>query len=97
MATNRAAKVTFTLDEAAVTSLEDAAARLAMPKSAVVREAILEFHARIGRLGERERINMLRNFDQLIPQIPERSADTVDRELAELRRSRKAGGRQHRT
>jgi len=94
MVANRAtAKVTFTLDKTAVTSLEDAAARLAMPKSAVVREAILEFHARIGRLGERERINMLRNFDQLIPQIPERSADSVDRELAELRKSRRTGGR----
>ena len=90
-------KATFTLDEAAMSSLEDAATRLAMPKSAVVREAILEFHARIGRLSERERINMLRAFDELVPQIPIRSPESVDDELAELRRSRKAGGRRHRS
>lgn len=88
-----ATKVTFTLDEAALASLRDAAERLAMSKSEVVREAILEFHARIGRMGERERIGMLRAFDELVPQIPDRDAESVDRELADLRLARRAGGR----
>jgi hypothetical protein len=90
-------KVTFTLDEPAVKSLQDAAERLSLSKSEVVREAILEFHARIGQLSERERIGMLRAFDKLVPPIPVRSQESVDRELAELRRSRRAGGRRHRS
>jgi hypothetical protein len=56
-----------------------------MPKSAVVREAILEFHARIGWLSERGVSIMLRAFDELVPQIPIRSQENVDEELAELR------------
>jgi hypothetical protein len=86
-------KATFTLDEAAVTSLQDAAERLGLSKSEVVREAILEFHARIGRMGERERISMLRAFDELVPQIPDRDTASVDQELAELGLARRAGGR----
>jgi hypothetical protein len=88
-----ATKVTFTLDKIAVNQLQDASARLALPKSEIVREAILEFHARIGRLGERERANMLRAFDELVPQIPARSAAEVDRELAGIRWARQTGGR----
>ena len=86
-------KVTFTLDEAALDSLRKAAERLDMSWSEIVREALLEFHSRIGRLGERERIGMLRTFDQLVPRIPDRSADSVDSELARLRKSRRMGGR----
>ena len=92
-----ATKTTFTLDEPALTSLRDAAERLSMSKSEVVREAILEFHARIGRLGERERINMLRAFDELVPQIPLGPAESADNELAEIRRARKGGGRLHKS
>jgi hypothetical protein len=86
-------KVTFTLDETAISRLQDASARLALPKSQIVREAILEFHDRLGRLSERERIAMLRAFDELVPKIPARPAAAVDRELAELRKARRTGGR----
>jgi hypothetical protein len=86
-------KVTFTLDEGTISRLQDAAARLAKPKSEIVREAILEFHDRIGRLSERERLGMLRVFDELVPRIPARSAASTDCELAEVRKSRKTGGR----
>ena len=44
-------KVTFTLDQATLARLQETAARLAKPKSEVVREAILEFHDRIVRLS----------------------------------------------
>jgi hypothetical protein len=73
--------------------LRNASARLALPKSELVREAIIEFHERIGRLSERERAGMLRAFDELIPKIPSRSAAAVDRELSALREARRAGGR----
>jgi len=38
-----------------------------------VREAVADYHSRIGRLSERERQRMLRVFDSLVPLIPARS------------------------
>jgi len=88
-----ATKVTFTLDDQTIHRLQDAAERLAKPKSAVIREAVMEYHDRIGRLSERERRDMLRTFDRVVPKIPRRPAAAVDRELAEVRKARRAGGR----
>jgi hypothetical protein len=86
-------KVTFTLDEATITRLRAAAERLALPKSQVVREAIREFGDRAERLSERERRRLLEAFDRLVPAIPPRPLRDVERELADLRRARRAGGR----
>jgi len=86
-------KMTFTLDEATAARLADAADRLAKPKSEVVREAISDYHARIGHLGEEERRRMLAAFDRLVPQIPGRPAEETDRELNDVRRARRRGGR----
>lgn len=86
-------KVTFTLDDLSLARLNDSAARLSMPKSEVVREAIMEFHERIGRLSERERATLLRAFDSLVPKIPERALAEVDQEIEDLRLSRRDGGR----
>jgi len=88
-------KVTFTLDRISIDRLQDAAERLTLTKSEIIREAIVEFHDRIGRLSERERFKMLSAFDELVPQIPDRSATAVDQELADMRRARKTGGRRH--
>jgi hypothetical protein len=87
------AKVTFTLDPATIARLQDAATRLSLPKSEVVREAIQEFHDRIGHLSERERLRLLRTFDEVVPRIPARSLRNVENELSALRRARRAGGR----
>lgn len=86
-------KVTFTLDEATLSCLSQAAERLAKPKSAVVREAIHDYHERIGRLGEAKRIRLLRVLDQVMARAPSRSVSEVNRELRELRRARRKGGR----
>lgn len=86
-------KVTFTLDQATITRLQEAAARLARPKSEVVREAILEFYERIGRLSERERLSLLRTFDEVVPRIPSRGLREVEQELKAVRRARRSGGR----
>ena len=87
-------KVTFTLDDKSIGLLAEAAARLAIPQSEVVREAIIEFHDRIGRLSERERHTLLRAFDDLVPKIPRRRpAGEVDREIEDIRNARRAGGR----
>jgi hypothetical protein len=86
-------KVTFTLDQATLTRLQHAASCLALPKSQVVREAIMDFSERIGRLSERERLNLLRTFDEVVPRIPERDVRQVDQELKAVRLARRSGGR----
>jgi len=88
-----AVKVTFTLDELTIARLTEAAIRLAIPKSEVVREAIQEFHERIGRLSERERLRLLAAFDELVPRIPARDVLEVEREIQAVRRARRRGGR----
>jgi len=86
-------KMTFTLDQQTVTRLQEAAERLALPKSEVVREAIHEFFDRMGRLSDRERLKMLRTFDAVVSRIPDRGVRGVERELREIRQARKTGGR----
>ena len=86
-------KVTFTLDAATIARLRVTAERLALPKSQVVREAIRDFGDRAERLSERERRHLLGAFDRLVPKVPLRDPRDVDRELAELRRARRSGGR----
>lgn len=86
-------KVTFTLDERTVGRLARTAARLGMPKSQVVRESIREYSARLGRLGEEERLGLLRTFDEVVPAVPGRPAAEVDREIEQVREARHAGGR----
>ena len=88
-----ATKVTFTLDEETVARLSVTAERLARPKSQIVREAIRDYSDRTGRLSERERRRLLETFDRLVPAIPARPLKDVERELAELRRARRSGGR----
>ena len=90
MATN---EVTFTLDEETVHRIEDAAERLAKPKSQIVREAVAEYHGRIHRLSESEIQKMLKIFDTLFPLIPIRPQRETDEELEEIRRARRSGGR----
>jgi predicted transcriptional regulator len=86
-------KMTFTLDEETVSALEQAATRLSKPRSVVVREAIREYGARAGRLSEDERRRMLRSIDTLSRQPPTRARGAVERELTDVRRARRAGGR----
>ena len=87
-------KMTFSLDEATASRLRDAAASLRKPQSEIVREAILEYSERVGRLTDTERRRLLGVFDELVPAIPARSVEEVDTELAELRRARRRGGRE---
>lgn len=86
-------KATFTLDTETITRLRETAERLGRPKSAVVRDAIRDYSERADGLGAEERRRMLAAFDELVPEIPATSADQVDAELAELRKSRRRGGR----
>jgi hypothetical protein len=86
-------KYTFTLDKPTARLLDRTARTLSLSKSGVVREAVREYAERLGKLPESERRRLLTVFDQLVPRIPAASQESVDEELAELRRSRRAGGR----
>jgi hypothetical protein len=86
-------KMTFTLDGATADQIDRTAARLGMPKSGVVREAVSEYAARAGRLSENERVRTLAAFDDLVPRIPNRAPREVEREIAAIRQARRSGGR----
>ncbi len=88
--------MTFTLDDRTAERIDRTAQRLAMSKSGVVREAVREFAARAGSLSEGERLRLLAVFDEAVARIPTRPAEAVDREIAAVRRSRRAGGRRTR-
>ena len=89
-------KVTFTFDQATISRLNDAAQRLAKPKSEIVREAIQEYHQHIDRLSESEKQRMLQALDEFAKLPPTRPQEEVDAELKEIRRARRHGGRRHR-
>ena len=87
-------KVTFTLDDDTVAFLGRTAHRLGMPKSLVVREAIRVYGEQAGLLSAEERDRTLSVFDDVTRDIPDRPRQEVERELADIRASRRAGGRQ---
>ena len=88
-------KMTFTFDDETVRTLRRAAARLAKPQSAVVREAIRDYAQRVGQLSEAERRRLLEIFDTMLPKIPSRPASATDAELREIRAARRRRGRRH--
>jgi metal-responsive CopG/Arc/MetJ family transcriptional regulator len=86
-------KVTFTLDDQTVSSLERLSERLSMPKSRVVREAIRLYGKQADRVTDEERDRMLEAFDELAARIPSRPRAKVKAELADVRKARRGGGR----
>jgi metal-responsive CopG/Arc/MetJ family transcriptional regulator len=91
MAISMAVKMTFSLDETTVEALNRTAGRLAKPKSEVVREAIREYDAKSDRLSESEKRRMLKVLEELMKQPQTRTQAEADRELREIRRSRREG------
>jgi|SRR5690606_439469 len=91
-----AVKMTFSLDEETAARLRQASEALLKPKSEIVREAIHDYAARIGKLSEVERQRMLQAFDTLVPAIPYGAAAEADAELERVRRARRDGGRRSR-
>jgi predicted DNA-binding protein len=85
------AKMTFSLDDETVRTLRLLADRQQKPQSVIVREAIVEYAAKDEKLSDAERSRKLQMIRQLRSQPQTRDASAVDKELAELRRSRKVG------
>ena len=85
--------MTFTIDDETVSVLRKTSERMATPQSAIVREAIREYGARVGRLSEDERRRMLRSIDAFLTQPPTRTSAAVARELQAVRAARRRSGR----
>ena len=86
-------RATFSIDEPTDAALRRIAVALRTSKSEVVRRAILELEAGLGRLTEGERRRKLAVIERLRSQPPSRSAKAVERELVEIRRGRRSGWR----
>ena len=84
-------KVTFTVDAESVAALRRLARRLQKPQSAVIREAIAFYEPHAGQLSAPERERRVQLFDDVLARIPAAQAAAADRELRELRRSRRTG------
>jgi predicted transcriptional regulator len=82
-------KVTFTLDDATIATIKRAAARHRKPQSWVVREAVSEYGAKADQLTPEEQKRMLEALERLQRAPVTRSQADVDREIAEIRRSRR--------
>ena len=89
-------KVTFTLDEATVKTLAETAARRRIPKSQAIREAIADYSGKETRMSDAERERKLAVIRSIMASPPTRPQAEVEKELAELRRARRHGGRLHR-
>jgi len=86
-------KVTFTVDDDTVRCIERTALRLGVPKSKVVREAVAEYAARADRLSEAERARIVAALDAYRLSAPHGDPAAAAREIAEIRRARRTGGR----
>ena len=84
-------KVTFSLDEETVRSLRRASERARKPQSLIVREAIAHYTAREDLLPDGERERLLDVLRRIGKRPPTRPAAEVERELQEIRRSRRTG------
>jgi metal-responsive CopG/Arc/MetJ family transcriptional regulator len=89
-------RITIQLDRETLASVDKDAARLSKPRSEVLRQAIESSYPDRGPVSEAERLRRLRIMDEYMKKPPTRSQREVDRELAEIRRARRSGGRLHR-
>jgi hypothetical protein len=85
------AKLTFSLDDTSVQMLRNAARRTRKPQSLIVREAIAQYAAREEMLSNEERTRLLSLVRRIKSRPPTRPQADVDRELREIRRSRRSG------
>lgn len=84
-------KLTFSLDDETVGLLRRISEQKRKAQSLVVREAIAEYGAREEKLPDEERERRLAVIRDLTAQPATRSRGEVDRELRDVRRTRRAG------
>jgi hypothetical protein len=86
-------KMTFTFDEVTVEILRRTSARLKKPNSVVVREAIQNYAESADRLSDDERRHMVRLLDRIVVSPTNRTGVAVDKEIRDIRATRRRGGR----
>lgn len=84
-------KLTFSLDEASVKMLREAAKRTRKPQSHIVREAIAQYAASEEMLSHEQRERLLGVIRRIGNRPQTRPSSEVDRELRDIRRSRRTG------
>jgi hypothetical protein len=84
-------KATFTLDDETVRKLRLLAERAGRPQSFIVREAVAHYAAREEKLTPEERERLLGVLAEFRAKAPARAREDVDKELKQLRRSRRTG------
>jgi len=89
-------KVTFTTDEETMKTLRRVAARLKKPQSVVFREAINLYAEQADRLTSEERKRMVAAMKRIMARKATRTNAEVDAEIADIRASRRLGGRRTR-
>ncbi len=82
--------MTFTLDDDCVAKLKRAAARHGKPQSWVVREAVTDFATKSDMLSPEEKTRMIAALERFRQTPVTGTQADVDREVAEIRRSRRA-------
>ena len=86
-------KVTYSLDDATARRIRAVSARLGIPQSQMVREAVADYASRKDRLSETERLRLLEVLERIRRSPPSRSQEEVDTELREIRVARKRAWR----
>ncbi len=89
----RVTKVTFTLDDDTVRAIRTLAERRRKPQSLVVREAVAAYAAQEEKLDDTEQARRLRVLDDLAAKPRTRPQSDVDKELRDIRLSRRVGWR----
>lgn len=84
-------KLTFSLDARTVDTLRQAAQRTRKPQSLIVREAIAQYADREDLLPDSERDRLLGVLQRIRTRPPSRPQADVDRELKDIRRTRRTG------
>jgi metal-responsive CopG/Arc/MetJ family transcriptional regulator len=84
-------RVTIQLDRETLASVDKDAARASKPRSEVLRQAIESRYPNRGPVSEAERRRRLRIIDEYTKQPPTRTQAEADRELREIRASRRLG------
>lgn len=86
-----ASKVTYTLDDETVARVRKLAQRTRKPQSQIVREAVAHYAAREEKLTPEERDQKLAILRKYAALLPDRPRDEVERELRDIRESRRTG------
>jgi metal-responsive CopG/Arc/MetJ family transcriptional regulator len=86
-------RITIQIDEATLASVDQDAARLSKSRSELLRHTVESRYPNRGPVSEAERLRMIKIVKEMMSRPPTRTQADADRELRELRESRRRGWR----